>query len=49
MLLLPFFVRLRLNDAARGQRDLERKSLADERELYNGSVSEETKIEQKTQ
>ena len=47
--LLPFFVRLRLNDAARGQWDLERKSSADERELYNGTVSEETRIEQKTQ
>ena len=33
----------------RGQRDLERKSSADERELYKGTVSEETKIEQKTQ
>ena len=31
----------------RGQRDLERKSSADERELYNGTASEETKIEQK--
>ena len=49
LVLLPFFVRLRLNDEAPGQRDLERKTSADERELYNGTVSEETKIEQKTQ
>ena len=32
-----------------GQTDLERKSLAEEREAYKGTLSDETKIEQKTQ
>ena len=33
----------------RGRTDLERKSSANEREPYKGTVSEETEIEQKTQ
>ena len=45
---LPFFVRFRLNMAATGQTDLERKFSADEREPYECTASEETKIEQKT-
>jgi hypothetical protein len=36
---------LRLNDAAQGQRDLERKFSVDERELYIHTASEETEIE----
>ena len=31
-----------------GRTDLERKSLADEREAYKGTLSEETRIKQKT-
>ena len=41
------FCSLAPNDAARRQRDLERKSSADEREPYECTVSEETEIEQK--
>ncbi len=32
-----------------GQTDLERKSSAEEREAYKGTLSDETEIEQKTQ
>ena len=50
-----FFVWLRLNATApkflartdRGRTDFERKSLADEREAYKGTLSEETRIKQK--
>ena len=33
----------------KGRTDLERKSSAEEREAYKGTLSEETEIEQKTQ
>ena len=33
----------------RGRTDFERKSLADEREAYRGTLSEETRIKQKIQ
>ena len=33
----------------RGRTDLERKSSAEEREAYKGTLSDETEIEQKTQ
>ena len=50
-----FFVWLRLNATALkflvrtdwGRTDFERKSLADEREAYKGTLSEETRIKQK--
>ena len=35
-------------NSASGQTDLEQKSLAEEREAYKGTPSEETRIKQKT-
>ena len=44
---LEYIVQIIKKRENRGRTDLERKSLADEREPHKGAVSEETEIEQK--
>ena len=39
-----FYLVLPKYDSTKGQTDLEQKSLADERETYKGTLSEETRI-----